>query len=177
MDSTVDKTSGPRQAPSPVEPGRLRRFVGRLARPEPGQFEDRRANAGYLVLYAALLVLPALFAVTDDGEALCLAGRRLPPGCVSRELFGTTCPGCGLGRSFVEIAHGRLGAAMAQQRVGLVLYTLFLGQAVFRAWCLWRGPRPVPHGAALVHHWSALVMIALLIGNWIAGFWLGGNGL
>lgn len=177
MDVPLHEARGTPKTGGALRASWLRRFLDWLIAPEHGQFKDRRTNAWYLLLYLALLTLPALFVVDHDGKSISLANRSLPPTCFSHQLFGVSCPGCGLGRSFVAVTHGHFSAAMAFHRISIPLYALFLGQVVLRAWCLWRGARPLPRGVVLIHHWAALGMIALLIGNWVVGGWFGGNGL
>ena len=164
------------EAGRPPTAGRLRRWFGRHFTADPDDFADRRANIAFLILYAALVTLPLLFSTNPGGQSISLAGYRMPPGCFSREIFGVSCPGCGLGRSFVATAHGHFAEAMARHRLGIFLYALFASQALLRIWCLWRAPRRLPRPVILAHHWAALTMIVLLIGNWTAGLWLGGNG-
>jgi hypothetical protein len=68
----------------------------------------------------------------------------LPDMCWSRRFIGISCPGCGLTRSFVATAHGRLFEAMASNPMGPFLYGLCWCQVPYRlvevSW-IWRNSR------------------------------------
>lgn len=181
---TITQQQNPQpQNPAPVAPGVRRspfffliRVRNWFLHRDPGQFADRRANITFIGIYLSLLLLPALFSTTEGTTSVTFSGRNLPPGCLSRDVFGTDCPGCGLGRSFVHIAHGRFAQALALHRLSIPLYLFFAAQAAFRIWCLIRKSKPVPQPAQTVHHYAALIMVILLIANWLLGLFLGGNG-
>jgi hypothetical protein len=85
---------------------------------------------------------------------------RGPVLCPFRLLTGLPCPGCGLTRSWVGLAHGDFGAAFANNLVGplLAVGTLVFVVAYFTA--LIRR-RPVPDAARLLAGRPALVGISL----------------
>lgn len=56
----------------------------------------------------------------------------LPDTCWSRRLLGISCPGCGLTRSFVAMAHGRLRQALDFNLMGPFLYMLCWCQIPYR---------------------------------------------
>ena len=56
----------------------------------------------------------------------------LPQTCLSRSIFGISCPGCCLTRSFVAMGHGDLHGAFLANPVGPVIYLLCLLQAPYR---------------------------------------------
>lgn len=56
----------------------------------------------------------------------------LPDVCWSRRLLGVSCPGCGLTRSFVAMAHGRFGQALDFNLMGPFLYLLCWSQIPYR---------------------------------------------
>ena len=88
-----------------------------------------------------------------------------PDACAARALLGVACPVCGLSTSAVELAHGRLGAAIAADGLGVAF---ILTVAVLAAVHLARTvgvsrAAPLPTGAGLVAagllvaHWAATV--------------------
>jgi len=65
-----------------------------------------------------------------------LAGP-LPEICLLRRFLGWECPGCGLTRSFVALAHGELGRAWHFNPAGLLWFAALLWQIPYRATQLW----------------------------------------
>ena len=67
-----------------------------------------------LVATGAAVALGAAFAISPDHV------EDGPVICPFRRLTGLPCPGCGLTRSWVYLAHGRWGDAFAAHPFGLV---------------------------------------------------------
>jgi hypothetical protein len=130
-----------------------------------------------LVVSVMVIVLALLLRVRADGQVVVggLADYPLPPTCMSYALFGVKCPGCGLTRSLVHVAHGEWEASWRMHRVGGLLASVILLQFPYRIWSLRRRGRP-PLGVRLpaVVGW---VLIALLLVNWlwelVLPFWSG----
>src|SRR5213082_114107 len=57
-----------------------------------------------------------------------------PPLCPFRLLTGLPCPGCGLTRSVVSLAHGDLAAALTFHPLGPLLIVGLLGVLIAEAW-------------------------------------------
>jgi hypothetical protein len=57
---------------------------------------------------------------------------QLPDTCMSRRIFGISCPGCGLTRSFVAMAHGEFYLATSANPMGPVLFVLCCLQIPYR---------------------------------------------
>lgn len=57
---------------------------------------------------------------------------QLPETCMSQRIFGISCPGCGLTRSFVAMAHGEFDLAIQANPVGPVLFVLCWLQIPYR---------------------------------------------
>jgi hypothetical protein len=57
---------------------------------------------------------------------------QLPETCMSRLIFGISCPGCGLTRSFVAMAHGEFHLAIRANPMGPVLFVLCWLQIPYR---------------------------------------------
>jgi len=94
-----------------------------------------------------------------------LAGRTI---CLFRHLTGLPCPGCGLGRSFVALTHGELGAALAHHALGPLFYAVCavllvrsLAEAVLRRRL--RPWLPAPWGSRTLSGGVGLLLVA-----WIA---------
>jgi Protein of unknown function (DUF2752) len=75
---------------------------------------DRAIYAG---MAATLVAAPLLSPHTaESGPVL----------CPFRRLTGLPCPGCGMTRSFVALAHGDIGSAFAYNRLGPLLMAIFV---------------------------------------------------
>lgn len=70
---------------------------------------------------AAVLLLAALLPVSFSTPF---------PLCAVKALTGADCPGCGLTRAFLLIAHGRLAAAAAVQPLGVPAFLILAGVAI-----------------------------------------------
>lgn len=83
------------------------------------------------VVGMALLLAPST-------EALSFFGVEVPVLCTFRRLTGVGCPGCGLTRSFVFLAHGQLQAALQMNLLGPPLFGFVLAQIPWRGWRLYK---------------------------------------
>jgi hypothetical protein len=102
-----------------------------------------RASRSYhrAMLWGSLAVLAAALALVDDGDGrlrLPFTATPLPAVCTFRRIFGMDCPGCGLTRAFVALAHGRLAAGWHYHPVGVLLFAGVLSQVPYRLWQLVR---------------------------------------
>ncbi|MBN1901209.1 DUF2752 domain-containing protein [Candidatus Sumerlaeota bacterium] len=124
----------------------------------------------YIILLGLFLILPFFITQTTDqsgGSSLRLWKIPLPGMCLSRSIFGVRCPGCGLTRSFVALAHGEWRQAFSYHRIGPVLYFYFLLLIFFHLYGLLKKNQPLPRILLRAHQITALAIIAALIINWI----------
>jgi hypothetical protein len=126
-----------------------------------------------LAISCVVVVCAFLFRVSDDGERVFVSGPwavPLPPTCFSREALGIPCPGCGLTRSFVHLAHGHWRESWDSHHVGWLLALATVAQIPYRL-CAVRCPdRPIlPVRAAKAF---GGVLITLLIANWTVGWFV-----
>ncbi len=124
----------------------------------------------HIELLAGTLVVIALAAVCTVGadggvRVLGCPGLKLPPLCGSRVFFGVDCPGCGLTRSFVLLAHGRWAEAIAAHRIGWLLALGLLAQVPYRLAALF-SRRAFPLGIWTPRIFGWLLIVAL-VGNWL----------
>lgn len=98
----------------------------------------------WLVLGLAVPAVAALLVVVDGERiALCFLPQfTFPTTCLSRNLFGINCPGCGLTRSIVSLVHGRWADSWHMHRLGFVVFALIVAQVPYRAWRLTRRKSP-----------------------------------
>ena len=135
---------------------------------------ERQATAAHrrhrevLVISAAVIVLAFLLEV-HAGERVAfrfLPGWPLPETCPSRRLLHVNCPGCGLTRSFVYLAHGDWRASWNVNRVGIPLALVVVLQIPYRLWALC-SPGARPLGTSFPKTVGYL-LVTLLFVNWLA---------
>lgn len=95
-----------------------------------------RAEVTVLVVCAAVLIVAVV--AQPGADVVHLFGHALPGMCVFRATFGIPCPGCGMTRSFVFLAHGDPRAAFAMNVLGPALFVLTAAQIPYRALRIWR---------------------------------------
>jgi hypothetical protein len=126
-----------------------------------------------LVIACLVVGLSFVLKVRED-QRVYPAGMQslpLPPLCTAHSWFGVKCPGCGLTRSFIHLAHGDWSASWHTHHVGWVLALAVLLQIPYRIIGL-RSKEGAPLGR-LVPRLFGYFLIALLLGNWLLGV-LGG---
>lgn len=131
---------------------------------------NRRPGRGHLAVAAgcaAVLLLSALLEVRADEriELEFLKGRPFPHVCAMRRLFDFGCPGCGLTRSFIHLAHGRVAESYNAHRLGWLIAVVVAAQI---PWRMYLSRRPAV--ARLESKWQAVLgwtVFALLIANWL----------
>jgi hypothetical protein len=137
--------------------------LDRLANPAA----SKTRHAGFLAAASVIVVLSLALEVRP-GERVALRGfpdNPLPQACYSRTLFGVKCPGCGLTRSFIYLAHGDWRAAWQIHRVGWLLAAIVMFQFPYRIVMLADAGRWAlgPRFAA----WFSTAVLGLLLANWV----------
>jgi hypothetical protein len=129
----------------------------------------QRRQRHWTMLGIACVVIAMSFALevkSDEQVALGVCPNcPMPSLCLSQSLFHTSCPGCGLTRSFVYLAHGDWESSLRMHRIGWIMALAVVLQIPYRIVSLVRSGREVL-GLALPKAFGNL-LIALLIGNWI----------
>ena len=93
--------------------------------------------------FAALLALAALLPLPQNNV---IAG--VPSICLFHNFTGLPCPGCGLTRSWVAMAHGHAGEALVWHPLGPLLFLSALGYTLWSGWtALKKPPFAPPHNA------------------------------
>ena len=105
-------------------------------RREMGRQIGRSADRSMMLLCG--LVLLASFLLTPGVDVVSLGSWHVPALCMSRRVFDIQCPGCGLTRSFVFLAHFHPVMAWEANKLGIPMYFLVAAQIPFRAWRIWR---------------------------------------
>jgi len=131
-------------------------------------WRDRRHRHWTMLCVACFVLAMSLVLQVQHGEQVAFAGRPdlpLPGMCLSYSLFGMKCPGCGLTRSFIYLAHGDLQSSLRMHRVGWILALALLLQIPYRIASLLRPGREVL--GLVIPRLFGHLLIALLIGNWL----------
>ena len=138
---------------------------GEANRPVPQSASANRSHHKMMLAFALIVISFALILQTRGNDQVALGGVPLPPTCASRTIFGFNCPGCGLTRSFILLAHGDWLAAWQMHRLGWLLALATIAQIPYRsAALLW--PDRLPLGQFFPMAFGYL-LIGLLIGNWL----------
>jgi hypothetical protein len=119
-----------------------------------------------IICALAIGASPLLKVLPDERVAVRgVDGLVLPPSCPARQIFGINCPGCGLTRSFVHLAHGEWQESLQVNRVGWILMLAAVLQIPYRAHAVWGSGKWVC--GPVVSWWFSSTLIALLIGSWL----------
>jgi hypothetical protein len=127
----------------------------------------RKRHRQMLAIAGAVVVLSlALEVVAGQRVAFrFLPHWPLPPSCLSRTLFGVSCPGCGLTRSFIYLAHGDLQASWQAHHLGWLLALAVVLQFPYRLAALLRN-QDQPLGRHVPRIFSGTLILLLFV-NWL----------
>lgn len=110
---------------------------------------------------------------SEPGQVLLpLIGRPLPPLCQLKLFTGLDCPGCGLTRSFIALAHGQWRDSFHFNPAGPLWFAFIAVQVPYQAWQLSRirrGIRPLDlswWGQGIIY-----ACLAALILQWVMRQW------
>ena len=128
---------------------------------------QRRHHQSVLALACGVVALSFLLQVRDDQrvEFQILPGYPLPHLCLSRLTFDVQCPGCGLTRSFIHLAHLDWQASYSVHRLGWLLALAVWVQIPFRLFALYHKETLAPRITKSI----GFTFIALIILNWLLG--------
>src|SRR6476659_5567677 len=139
---------------------------------DPRERNDAMFHWVILLICSAVLISAALLTVGDSGvgdSSVVVPGlnQRLPELCMLRRVTGMSCPGCGLTRCFISLAHGDIAAAWSFNPAGLWLFAIMAAQLPLRCYQLWR----IHHGQDELRlaHWGGAALatfLVLLLGQW-----------
>ncbi|MBX7165773.1 MAG: DUF2752 domain-containing protein [Pirellulales bacterium] len=124
----------------------------------------------WTALGGALFVLTAALLLEVRAEryvVLPLAGQPLPELCLWQRYFQAPCPGCGLTRCFISLAHGRLADAWRFHPAGILLFAAVAAQVPYRGWqlCRLRAGQAAWHAPWLI--WLGWAMVPVFVVQWI----------
>lgn len=115
--------------------------------------------------------LPALTVAAGGAAVLCVAGAWSTSGvtsgpvtCLFRHFTGLPCPGCGLTRSFVMLAHGDVSKAFGYNLMGPFFFAVIVASVALALWVLLTGK------TRAISQWGDLVFGK--VGLTVVGLWL-----
>jgi hypothetical protein len=122
-----------------------------------------------ILIFAVVVVGLSLALSTGGEEQVILPWFDVPTPdlCVSKRMLNLECPGCGMTRSFISIAHADLSAAWHFNPAGIILFGVIFSQIPIRAVQLLRlrsGRRPYS-----LHRlqWVLWIVVAVMITQWV----------
>jgi hypothetical protein len=129
---------------------------------------DPLYHAMILALCATVLLLAGALSVHGGTQVVVpLIGWPLPELCTTRRFLGLACPGCGLTRAFIALAHGNVAAAWSYNPASLVLFGVMALQVPLRSMQLWRIRRGAPEiSLGVLGHIAVGAIIASLLAQW-----------
>jgi cytochrome b561 len=93
----------------------------------------------FLIISLAVLLLSLVLHTEGEQQVVMpLVNVPLPALCTSQRLLGIDCPGCGLTRCFISLAHGDVTRAWHFNPAGFLIFGLVVAQIPYRAVQLWR---------------------------------------
>lgn len=86
------------------------------------------------LLLSAMVVLASFALHVRNGEEVVLpiSNVALPGTCTFRNFTGLPCPGCGLTRAFISVAHGQVREAWHYNPAGLLFFAIVAFQIPYR---------------------------------------------
>jgi hypothetical protein len=122
----------------------------------------------FLLMAAAVLLLSFLLRA-PGGERVDVPwlGQALPGVCTFKRFTGAGCPGCGLTRSFISIAHGDLRAAWHYNPAGIPAFAAAVFQIPFRIAQIARIRRGRPAWRLRWLDWCLWLIVFALLAQWV----------
>ena len=130
---------------------------------------DIRLHVVFFSMAFVVVSLAAVLRVRDQSEVL-LPGMTiaLPELCTFKRTLGIDCPGCGLTRCFISVAHGRVADAWAYNPAGLLFFAIVAFQIPYRPMQIWRLRRGMPEwNLHTLGQWMLISVAVLMIVQWI----------
>ena len=136
--------------------------------PNPRRDGETGLRVFFAVLACLTLFLSAVLTIRN-GETLVTPWLELPlPGlCMFRRVTGADCPGCGLTRSFVSMAHGQVLTALHYNLAGPFIFVwvaFAIPYQTFQVARIFLGYRPMRWS---IISWAIWPLVATLIVQWI----------
>jgi hypothetical protein len=131
---------------------------------------NRGDHLSVLVVCIGVVVLAALLTIRPDGRVAFgfFPSWPVPETCPAWRILHVRCPGCGLTRSIICLAHGHWNMSLHYHRLGWAVAIAILMQIPYRILCIQRGSCPGLN--AKDTQWIGYALFAGLIMNWCLDF-------
>ncbi len=96
-----------------------------------------------------------------------LLNQPLPGVCTFKRILGIGCPGCGLTRCFISLAHGDWAAAWRYNPAGILLFAAAAFQLPFRIFQIRRLRRGLPEWRSRGLDWCLWLIVFALLVQWV----------
>jgi hypothetical protein len=133
--------------------------------------KTRRWLVSYHGLLAAIslgVIVMAAVMRSEGPSDVFLPGMKvaLPDICLTKSVLGVPCPGCGMTRSFIAIAHGQWRRAWDFNPVSFLMFVFIAGQIPWRFWQIRRILHHQVELDPIVFFIPMVVMVVLLFTQW-----------
>jgi hypothetical protein len=118
----------------------------------------------------ATVVLALSFVLRAPGGDIVIVpvlNQPLPGVCTFKRITGVGCPGCGLTRCFISLAHGDLNAAWRYNPAGMLLFAAAVFQIPFRLFQIGRIQRGLPERRWRGLDWCLWLILLGLTAQWV----------
>ncbi len=123
----------------------------------------------FLVIACVVVVASLSFTVRGREQVIVpVLNSALPGTCTFRRMTGFPCPGCGLTRSFISIAHGQLVDAWRFNPAGVAFFAVVVFQIPYRIFQISRIRRGLAeHRFAAADTWVLVGVAVIMLAQWM----------
>jgi hypothetical protein len=123
----------------------------------------------FLILACAVVAASWAFTVRGEEQVIVpVLNKALPGTCTFRRFTGLPCPGCGMTRSFISMAHGHLAEAWRFNPAGVAFFAVVAFQIPYRIYQISRIRRGLPeHCFVAADSWVLVGVVVMLLVQWI----------
>jgi hypothetical protein len=131
--------------------------------------ERIRYHAMYLIFALVVLTLAACLSINAQDQVVIPAvNLQLPGACMSRQILGVDCPGCGLTRGFISLMHGGWRQAWHYNPGVYFIFFMVVAQVPYRVIQVRRAQLGIPEKSHFTVLWVFVFgMLFVLFGQWI----------
>jgi hypothetical protein len=135
----------------------------------PARRPDTLQHAIFLALAVGVVIASFTFGVGQSKKVtLPGLGVSLPSVCQFKNATGLDCPGCGLSRAFIHLAHGDPRGAWRYNPAAALVFVFVVAQIPYRSIQLWRIRRGQGElNWRRVGNWAIGILAVALLSQWL----------